>query len=156
MRTLAAGSSRGFTLLELLVVISIIAIASAGISFSLRDSSETRAEQEALRLIALLESARAQSRLTGIPVIWHPTSDGFTFEGVVPHSMPEKWLDGALAVEQDTAYSGASNTVALLLGPEPVVGAQGIILKTQGEPPSSFRVFTNGLQPFQFKALGKP
>lgn len=156
MRTSAVGSSQGFTLLELLVVICIIAIASAGISFSLRDSSETRAEQEALRLVALLESARAQSRLTGIPVIWHPTPEGFTFEGIAPQSMPEKWRDNALSVEQDTAYSSASNTVALLLGPEPVIGAQGIILKTQDEPASRFRVFTNGLQPFQLEALGKP
>ncbi|MES2280975.1 MAG: prepilin-type N-terminal cleavage/methylation domain-containing protein [Pseudomonadota bacterium] len=152
----AVGSSKGFTILELLVVISIIAIASAGISFSLRDSSETKAEKETLRLVALLESARAQSRLTGIPVIWHPTSDGFAFEGVPANTMPVKWLESTMLVERDMAYPKGSNDVSLLLGPEPIIGAQGIILKTEGEPASRFRVFSDGLHPFRFESVRKP
>ena len=57
------GHSRGFTLLELMVVVAIIAMATAAVTFALRDDSGTRLEREALRLSAMLESAR-----TGSPV----------------------------------------------------------------------------------------
>src|SRR3954464_6614505 len=91
MRTSAAGS-KGFTLVELLVVITIIAIATAGVSFALRDSQATQLEREGQRLAALLESARAQSRATGVPVRWYVTPGGFHFDGVQPGALPEQWL----------------------------------------------------------------
>ncbi|HEY0817845.1 MAG TPA: prepilin-type N-terminal cleavage/methylation domain-containing protein, partial [Rhizobacter sp.] len=59
---------RGFTLIELMVVITLIAIAAGLISLSLRDPASTQLENEAARLVALLESARAESRASGIPV----------------------------------------------------------------------------------------
>src|SRR5438309_6026590 len=96
MRTSAAGNStrasRGFTLIELLVVVAIVAIASVGVSFALRDSQSTQLEREAQRLAALLESARAQSRATGVPVRWRATDGGFHFEGLQPGALPEQWL----------------------------------------------------------------
>ena len=58
----------GFTLLELLVVISIMAIATAGVGLALRDSGQTQLEREGERLAALLDSARARSRASGVPV----------------------------------------------------------------------------------------
>jgi general secretion pathway protein H len=76
MRTLEAGS-KGFTLLELLVVVAIMAIATAGVSLALRDSSQTQLEREAQRLAALLESARAHSRMSANPVRWRATATGF-------------------------------------------------------------------------------
>src|SRR3954466_4220446 len=84
--------SRGFTLLELLVVVAIIAIAAAGVSFALRDSQATQLDREAQRLAALLESARAQSRSSGVPVRWYPVAGGFRFDGVPPNTLPEQWL----------------------------------------------------------------
>jgi general secretion pathway protein H len=83
MRTSAAGSNpnRGFTLLELLVVVAIMAIATAGVGLALRDSSRTMLEREAQRLMALLESARAQSRMSANPIRWRTTDKGFFFDG---------------------------------------------------------------------------
>ena len=60
-----ARPARGFTLLELLVVISIMALATAGVSIALRDNGQTVLEREGARLAALLESGRAQSRAHG-------------------------------------------------------------------------------------------
>jgi general secretion pathway protein H len=141
MRTSAAGSSavRGFTLLELLIVVAIIAIATAGVSFALRDPQASQLEREAQRLAALLESGRAQSRSSGVPVRWHPTDNGFTFEGVPPDTLPQHWL------AETTQVRGAG---MLLLGPEPIIGKQEVVLVSTGQPGRSLRIATDGLRPF--------
>ncbi|RYX91697.1 MAG: type II secretion system protein GspH [Comamonadaceae bacterium] len=139
--TLADVKSRGFTLIELLVVIAIIAIASAGVTFAMRDSSETRLEREAQRLAALLESARAQSRSSGTPVVWRVTADGFRFEGLAPDALPHSWMGEAITVR------GADN---LLLGPEPIIGRQAIVVSAgTGQ---ALRIATDGIRPFTVEA----
>jgi general secretion pathway protein H len=139
-RTLAAkASGRGFTLLELLVVIAIIAIATAGVTFAMRDSQATQLEREAQRLAALLESGRAQSRSSGVPVRWHPTEGGFSFDGAPAGSLPNHWLS------QGTQVRG---NVTLLLGPEPIIGRQEVMLGTADAPDRSLRIATDGLRPF--------
>jgi general secretion pathway protein H len=55
-------AASGFTLIELLLVVVLIAVASAVASLSLRDPAATRLDQEAARLVALLESARTEAR----------------------------------------------------------------------------------------------
>lgn len=137
--TLRRSPARGFTLLELLVVVAIIAIASAGVSFALRDSAETQLEREAQRLAALLESGRAHSRSSGIPVRWYPTPGGFRFEGVPEGALPDGWLDEATHVRGNNA---------LLLGPEPIIGRQELVLESSSLPGRSLRVATDGLRPF--------
>ena len=49
--------SRGFTLLELLVVLSIVALATAGAGLAMRDSGQTQLEREAARLPPFVHQA---------------------------------------------------------------------------------------------------
>ena len=65
----------GFTLIELLVVVALIAIASSVVSLAMRDPASTRLEHEAARLAALLESARAEARASGLAARWEPRAE---------------------------------------------------------------------------------
>ena len=144
-----AHASRGFTLLELMVVVAIVALATAGVSLALRDSNATQLEQEGLRLSALLESARAQSRTSGVPLQWRSTGGGFEFLGMATPSpnvrdtlaSARAWL-GADTRAQITQPKGAST---LVLGPEPLIAAQRLVLM-QGD--RRLTLGTDGLAPF--------
>ena len=69
-----AARAAGFTLIELLIVIAIVALTTSLIAVSLRDSRLQTLEREADRLAMLLETARAESRATGLPWSWAPKS----------------------------------------------------------------------------------
>jgi general secretion pathway protein H len=140
-------AARGFTLLELLVVVAIMAMATAGVSFALRDSSATALEREALRLSALLESARAQSRLTGKPVLWRATASGFVFEGLIGQPSLQPWLSNDIR---------ANLKAPLRLGPEPIIGAQDVQLVSLSQPGRGLTIGTDGVRPFAVTALQSP
>ena len=136
--------ARGFTLIELMVVVALIALASAAVSLSLREPAATHLDMEGARLAALLESARADSRAAGVPARWEPLVDatgvlGFRFVGLPPSSdLPSRWLVAGVSAE----IAGAR---AIVLGPEPMIGAQRIVLHLDGQ---SLVLSTDGLGPF--------
>ena len=128
---------RGVTLL--MVVVSIMALATAGVSIALRDAPNAQLEREADRLVALFEAGRAASRASGVPVRWEVTSDGFRFDGLPPQTLPDHWLAAGIRVASAQSIS---------LGPEPIIGAQAVVLLIREAPERTATVASDGLRPF--------
>ncbi len=133
--------ARGFTLIELMVVIAVIAIGTATASLALRDSTAEALARDGERLAALLDSARARSRAAGVPVRWRPAPGGFLFEGLPPGGspLPTHWLDN-----QTVAVGNAP----VLLGPDPLIGPQAVLIPRAGTSQPLVRIATDGLRPF--------
>jgi general secretion pathway protein H len=143
----------GFTLVELLVVIAVVAVAIGLIAIALPDGERSRLEEEAERLAALLETARAEARVSGQAVYWQPASgdapggssrdaaqDGhFRFVGL-PRALalPTRWLDA-----RTTALVPGNGH--LVLGPEAILPPQRVLLSLGA---SRIELASDGLAPF--------
>ncbi len=141
VRPLHSRVQMGFTLLELMVVVAIIAIASVGVAISLPNQNSVNLEREAQRLAALLDSARAQSRASGLLVRWKVTDDGFKFEGLKSKGSEElqnlsHWTQAGIVL---------GDQKVLVLGPEPIIAKQTIVLQLEDQ---KIQVSTDGLHPF--------
>lgn len=79
MRRALRSRQSGFTLIEVLVVVAIIAAASAILVFAASPSDATRARTEARRLATLLELAIAEARAGGQSIAWSPVPEGYAF-----------------------------------------------------------------------------
>ncbi|MFY9510637.1 MAG: prepilin-type N-terminal cleavage/methylation domain-containing protein [Rubrivivax sp.] len=117
----------GFTLIELLVVVAIVAIGAALVSLTIRNPAETRLEHEAARLVALLEEARTQARVSGLAVAWVPGSDPqappFRFTGLpAAKPLPTQWLDPSVSAQ-------VVGGTLLVLGPEAILPPQRLVLR---------------------------
>lgn len=141
----------GFTLLELMVVVSLIALSTAAVSLALRDSDTQALEREAQRLVALLEAGRVQSRLQGVAVNWEPTAGGFRLVGIPASAgvadaldQPRQWLSPGLSAR----VTEPPNAQRLTLGPEPLIGAQRLLLQ-QGD--ARLWIATDGLGAFAWQ-----
>lgn len=143
----------GFTLLELLIVVAIVAVSAGLIALSLRDGHEARLEEEGERLSALLEMARAEARVAGVSVHWVPRQDDgadpdtavqFRFVGLSTlQPLPTRWLDA----ETRAQVVGAAT---VLLGPEAILPPQRIVLRLADK---RLELASDGLGPF---AVARP
>lgn len=138
-----ARAARGFTLLELLVVLVIVAMISSVAVLSLRDGLTTQLEREGERLSALLEGARAQARASGASVTWRPGASPdespFRFVGLGANpAPPTRWLD-------DRVSAQVLGRPTLVLGPDAILPAQRVVLRLGDR---RLDIATDGLGPF--------
>ena len=141
----ALRGSRGFTLLELLVVIALIALSTAGVALAMRDSGETTLEREALRLSALFDAARSQSQASGVAVTWEVATNQNNASSMLwrglrsKEPLPTTWLDARI----EARIEGGSR---LVLGPDPVIAPQRVQLTLGGD---SRTIASDGVGAFQ-------
>jgi general secretion pathway protein H len=75
-------ASRGYTLVELLVVIAVIGIAAGVVTLSLRGDDARRLAEEGDRLAALFRMAQSDARVSGRPVLWQADLAGYRFRAL--------------------------------------------------------------------------
>ena len=138
---------RGFTLIELMVVVALVALTTGLVSLAVRDPQARQLEREAARLVALLESARTEARASSLEARWVPQrraepaeeSPDFSFPGLpAALVLPTRWLDREVWAEVIGARS-------IRLGPEPLIGEQRIALHLGDQ---RLLLATDGLGPF--------
>jgi general secretion pathway protein H len=148
-------AERGFTLLELLIVLAIVAVAVGLVSAALPDSAAARLDEEGERLAVLLEAARSEARVSGTVVRWVPRSANevagdagassggapghFRFMGTAAaRALPTRWLDDRVAAQ-------VVGGTFVLLGPEAILPAQRVVLSLGQR---QLEVASDGLAPF--------
>ncbi len=151
----ARGAFGGFTMVELLIVLAVIAVGVSLVALALPDGEASRLEEEGERLVTLLETARAESRVSGAPVLWVPRAEGdgfagergeavnFRFVGLPPSlKLPSRWLDERVSAQ----VMGARQ---LVLGPSAILPPQRVVLSL-GE--RRLELATDGLGAFSTAA----
>jgi general secretion pathway protein H len=134
--------SLGLTLIELLLVLTIVGLSAALAIPALRDPAATQLREEADRLAHLLEGARAASRAYDEAMAWRVEPAGFRFIGQAGGPWPTNWLhphtEATIRSAQDVE-----------LGPEPVIAPQAILLRHRQRAELSLWVRTDGVRPFE-------
>jgi general secretion pathway protein H len=137
-----ASKAGGFTLLELLVVLAVMGLATGGVVMALRDSSDQLLEREAQRLAATWTAAQAQARVQGTAVSWQAQAGGYRLG-----ERFEPWLQaGTVARVLQPAQTPDTPANSLLLGPEPLAAPATVALSLQGK---TLWLQTDGLRPFR-------
>lgn len=130
-------AARGFTLLEVALVLCVMALLTALVSRAMPSAAERSMREESQRLVAALERARALSRASGEPVTLRLDAGRWEFRGAqTARLLPQQWL-----------YPSTRAAAAqLILGPDPIIPSQYVELFS--EAGAHVRIATDGVRPF--------
>ncbi|MBF6617283.1 MAG: type II secretion system minor pseudopilin GspH [Candidimonas sp.] len=104
-----ASRQTGFTLLEMMVVLLIIGIATTLASVSAFGDNSARAlRQDALRLAHLFTAAQAEARTSGQPIVWAHDGDGYRFSRLPNRLVLPARMAARTRPVTDTAITGAT------------------------------------------------
>ncbi len=135
---------QGFTLLELMVVLAIVALLTGVITIQLRPHAPHQLGRESERLAVWLEAARHLARAEGRVLQVRFSAQGAELIGLTDPRTPQPslpWL-----------YPGRTqvrSAQTVWLGPEAMLPAQRLELMMVDEPQWSGGVWTSGLGPWR-------
>lgn len=121
---------RGFTLIEVLVVIVILSISVSLIVVNLTRDERTVLENEARRLALILEFSRDEAILGGQPLAWTANLDGYTVARK-QHRGQRKKLD-ADSISISHAWSQSAKLAAQRVAGMPSAVGDPLVFSTSG------------------------
>ena len=140
MRTQQAG----FTLVELLVVLVLLALGSSLVVANMHSSLPSSMDMEAQRLQAFLENARAQARSRHTALKWSSDARGFT---LTPIDNPQVVLQRMEWIASGTF----SEPHSLWISPEPLQTPARLTLRHADIPAASWVLESHGADAFTWK-----
>ena len=129
--------ARGFTLIEVLVVVLIIAILVSLVAVQLSPDARHGLREEAARLAALLAHARDEAITTGAPLAWQRTDAGYRF---LQRGADRTWqpMDGEASLRARVLPTGVS--VAAIETPATANGGNPTIVLSPTGIADPFRI----------------
>jgi len=130
----------GFTLIELVVVLAIMAIGSALVVINWQSNPQQSLNQESDHLALVLDTARSLARTTGTPLIWRASAAGFSVQAVNDKTATPPftaWLNPPIYAEPNQ----------LVLSPEAISSPIFIRLQS-GSANQSLTLVSDGVLPF--------
>ena len=132
----------GFTLIELMVVLLVLALCSSLVVMSTRNTAQQTLEREADRLVNVLEAARAQARGNSTALLWQSNTQGYSLRALTDPESPTQ-------VHQWYVLGTRSEPATWVISPEPVQAAVRLSLLLEGAPTERLSIATDGAASFK-------
>lgn len=144
---ISATKQAGFSLLELLIVITILGFILSMATLALPNSNEKLWKEDLQELTATLNQAREEVAMSGSPIRWVSTSQGWSFRQINIQG-DEKTLGNPLQEKKWRLSPTLSSTEQLIIGQE-IFTAPIVIELTHGTLSAKIQREKNG----QFKLV---
>lgn len=122
--------ARGFTLIEIMVVVAIIAVLSSMLVIVAVPNESALAEMEARRLASLLELAVAEARASGKSIAWSPEDGRYSFWQMSDDGQWTRFPDSS--IYRQRTFSGQIEFRQVLVDARELAPGDRIILSPYG------------------------